>query len=346
MNFEDEHYVRIYTRDTKTWKRWGWEGQTVFMHVMRKLDKAGVMDDIDDPVPDVALMTGLPESVVEVGLPKVLGSGALEINGTALVAPKYIEAQTAAKSDAQRQRERREKRRAEARRVTKRDGSVTEGHELSRAVTARPGSFPDVPEVPQSDPGADDRDVTKHDAPVTERDGCITDPVESVTRCHDASTSTTQGISVQSRAGADAPHTPRSGSSRPQTRRPTSMPEALRFPIAERAQLALEWADVAEWSAPECWPEVVEAAKVCAAGMGIRPPKLGAFKRDAGVRAIVGLFADGYTLDDFREAAEAMPSDEWLRPRRGLAALTPEVMRRLLNANPPSEPDAIVWEGG
>lgn len=209
MNFEDEHYVRIYTRDTKTWKRWGWEAQTVFMHVMRKLDKAGVLDDIDDPVPDVALMTGLPESVVEVGLPKILKSGTLEINGTALVAPKYIEAQTAAKSDAQRQRERREKRRAEARRVTKRDGSVTEGHELSRAVTARPGSFPDAPEVPQSDPGADDRTVTKHDAPVTERDGCITDPVESVTRCHNASTSTTQGISVQSRARGEIPPTPR-----------------------------------------------------------------------------------------------------------------------------------------
>src|SRR5690606_20020069 len=182
----------------------------------------------EDPVPDVALMTGLPEEVVSVGLPKLLKSGTLEINGTALVAPKYIEAQTAAKSDAQRQRERREKRRAEARRVTKRDGSVTECHELSRAVTARPGSFPDVPEVPQSDLGADDSDITKRDAPVTKRDGSVTDPVESVTRCHDASTSTTQGISVQSRAGADAPHTPRSGSSRPQTRRPTSMPEALR----------------------------------------------------------------------------------------------------------------------
>ena len=53
MNFEDEHYVRIYTKDTKTWLRWGWEGQTVFMHLMRRLDKAGVLEDIEDPVPDV-----------------------------------------------------------------------------------------------------------------------------------------------------------------------------------------------------------------------------------------------------------------------------------------------------
>lgn len=129
MNFEDEHYVRIYTRDTKTWKRWGWEAQTVFMHVMRKLDKAGVLDDIDEPVPDVALMTGLPEEIVAAGLHKILEAGALELHGTTLVAPKYIEAQTAAKTDSQRQKECRERRRAVARSVTIRDTSDTKRDE-------------------------------------------------------------------------------------------------------------------------------------------------------------------------------------------------------------------------
>lgn len=122
MNFSDEHYVRIYTRDTKTWLRWGWEGQCVFMFVMRKVDKSGVIDDIDDPVVDVSLITGLPEEVVAVGLPKVVKSGAIEITDGHLVVPKYIDAQTATKSDRQRARERRERRRDS---VTKRDPGVT-----------------------------------------------------------------------------------------------------------------------------------------------------------------------------------------------------------------------------
>jgi hypothetical protein len=31
LDFCGERYVRIYTRDTPTWRRWGWEGQVVFM---------------------------------------------------------------------------------------------------------------------------------------------------------------------------------------------------------------------------------------------------------------------------------------------------------------------------
>lgn len=147
MNFEDEHYIRIYTRDTKTWLRWGWEGQTVFVLTMRRLDKAGIVD-VDDPVEDVALLTGLPVDVVRIGFARVLASKTFEVRAGKLIAPRYIEGQTAAKSDTQRQRESRERRRASARlevsdsiaetiddsAVTSRD-PVTTGHSPSQVVT-------------------------------------------------------------------------------------------------------------------------------------------------------------------------------------------------------------------
>jgi hypothetical protein len=137
LNFEDEHYVRIYTRDTKTWLRWGWEGQTVFCLLDRKLDKAGVLDDVDDPTEDVALVTGLPIEVVAVGLPRLLASGTIEHRGTKLVCPNYIPANTAKKSDRLRTQDSRERRAAVARHgesqgVTGENENPKERDEVSR----------------------------------------------------------------------------------------------------------------------------------------------------------------------------------------------------------------------
>jgi hypothetical protein len=115
MNFEDEPYFRLYQRDTKTWLRWRWEGQVVFTLTSRKLDRAGVIDDVTDPVADVSLITGLPEEIVAVGLERVLASGTFELRGSRLVAPRYVEAQTAIKTDRLRSKELRKRRRDMAR---------------------------------------------------------------------------------------------------------------------------------------------------------------------------------------------------------------------------------------
>lgn len=141
MNFEDEPYVRIYQRDTKTWLRWRWEGQTVFVLTSRKLDRAGMLDDITDPVSDVALLTGLPEEVVRVGLERVLASGTFELRAGRLVAPRYVEAQTAIKSDKLRSAELRKRRRDWARagmddeQVVPLEAGVTPNTESAETVT-------------------------------------------------------------------------------------------------------------------------------------------------------------------------------------------------------------------
>jgi hypothetical protein len=126
MDWSNERYVRLYVRDTKTWKKARWEGQCLFMMLLRIVDRAGVLDDIEDPVEDLSLMTGLPEEVVQVGYERLEKSGAVELRGSYLLIPNFIEAQEASKSDAQRQRESREGRRARALSVTKRDNGETE----------------------------------------------------------------------------------------------------------------------------------------------------------------------------------------------------------------------------
>lgn len=141
MDFSNEPYVRLYTRNTTTWRRLEWQGQCVMMQLLRVVDRAGVLD-IEDmtPAEAVALHTGLPADVAEYGMARMLELSVCVHNGGALLFPRYLDAQESNKSDRQRQRESREKRRATAAEpvVTKSDTpsqNVTEGHGLSHAVT-------------------------------------------------------------------------------------------------------------------------------------------------------------------------------------------------------------------
>lgn len=116
MNFEDEDYVRYYTRDTVSWRALGWEGQTVLALMLHgKFDRSGVFDcDGHPPESAVAIVTGLPPDVAREGLARILRSEAWVYRDGMLVWPKYIEAQTCRRSDRSRQAESRERRRLEA----------------------------------------------------------------------------------------------------------------------------------------------------------------------------------------------------------------------------------------
>ena len=118
MDWKNERYVRIYTRDTKTWKLLGWEGQTVLCLLARRFDRSGVLDDVSTGE-DVALMigSGFPIDVAERGLERLLkpskqGESVWMATESGLLWPKFMEAQETSMSDAQRQRESRAKRRA------------------------------------------------------------------------------------------------------------------------------------------------------------------------------------------------------------------------------------------
>ena len=124
MDWSNERYVRLYVRDTKTWCLLGWEGQSLLMLLLRRLDRCGILEgvcDADDVV--VVLRNGLPLEVAETGLSRLLKHGVFESRSVGLVMPKFLEAQESKQTEAQRARESRARRRDAA--LALRDSSVT-----------------------------------------------------------------------------------------------------------------------------------------------------------------------------------------------------------------------------
>lgn len=115
MNWEDERYVRLYTRDTVTWKLWDWRARTTFMHMCRKADRAGVLDVGESGVAGLAALVDLPFDIVDSGVAQLEASGTVEHAASSFVIVRFIEAQEAKSTNAQRQRAWREKRRDVAR---------------------------------------------------------------------------------------------------------------------------------------------------------------------------------------------------------------------------------------
>lgn len=112
MDFANERYVRIYTRDTLTWKRMRFEGQTVFMHVARKLDRSGTLD-LDDlePAEAIFVITGVPMEFVEAGLAHLLRLDVFRVEDGRLYAPNWLAAQEAKATASARQQRYRDRQR-------------------------------------------------------------------------------------------------------------------------------------------------------------------------------------------------------------------------------------------
>jgi hypothetical protein len=167
MNYEDEPYVRLYTRDSTSWLMLGWQGQTVLVHLIRKVDRAGVLNwHRLEPTAAVMLVTGLPRDVVAVGLQSLLDTETVTMGDSCLILSSFIEAQSAKTSDRVRQQMSRERRRAAVTRVT----PVTNGNEttfethtepLSQAVT---NSHSSLAELSLADPPLGPPEDSEHRA--------------------------------------------------------------------------------------------------------------------------------------------------------------------------------------
>ena len=137
MDWENERYVRVYTRDTIDWVALGWEAQALFFFIIRKVDRSGVLEVGKHGARGIAALVGMPAEIVERSLPILIADGCVTITGGLLLIPNFIEAQEAKQSDKQRQKECRERRRSEARsqNVTGPSHNVTESHGRSQPVT-------------------------------------------------------------------------------------------------------------------------------------------------------------------------------------------------------------------
>jgi hypothetical protein len=93
-HWEDEPYVRVYSRKDIDWKLLGWEGRTVHWHLRCEATGAGAIELGGlDPVAGVALLTDVPSAVVAIGLPRLLEAGTLVLEGQTLVFPDWLESQ-------------------------------------------------------------------------------------------------------------------------------------------------------------------------------------------------------------------------------------------------------------
>lgn len=130
MNFEDEEYRRLYIRRTVTNRRLGWEGRAVMHEMLYEFDRAGVWDAGEDPAEDISVTVGLPLEVTRVGLQRLFSTGTWILNGTRIVWPRHLEAQTCPRSDRLRQQESRARRATEA--ISKTSLVDQSRHELSQ----------------------------------------------------------------------------------------------------------------------------------------------------------------------------------------------------------------------
>jgi hypothetical protein len=237
MRWEDERYVRSYTRDTPGWKMLPWQAKALQKLLERKLDRAGVLDLAEyagEQMNEViAVMVDLPEEVVGVGLPALLKRKTFERHGQFLVMPNFIDAQEASSSPKARAKAQREKARdlarAQAGGITFRDAAVTKRDASSQNVTqayedpenresasqnVTPGSDPfALPPGETDDDIPDDLGQVPEAAPlVTKRDGSVrnathpsrnaTEPIQNGSARHSV-----PNRAVPSRAvPADTPH--------------------------------------------------------------------------------------------------------------------------------------------
>lgn len=133
MNFEDEEYIRVYTRNTATTKKLGWEGRTVLWHLERIVQKSGVLEleEGDDLVEVVAALCDLPEDITKLGLVRLASRGVTVRHAASLEIVRFVEAQNAKRSDRLRAQDYRDRQKAEAL------ISVEKRADASRSVTER-----------------------------------------------------------------------------------------------------------------------------------------------------------------------------------------------------------------
>lgn len=149
MRWEDERYVRIYTRDTPDWLAMQWQGRAVFYELARKVDRAGFIGVGKSGIRGLAGCLHMPVEVVEVGIEDLITDGCVQrVEGGYLIR-NFLEAQETPQSDKARKRNQRERDR-DSKRATaggaEPSREVTDGHEVTEAVTKRDGESQNVTE--------------------------------------------------------------------------------------------------------------------------------------------------------------------------------------------------------
>lgn len=156
MRWEDETYVRLYVRDTPDWKLLGWEARALLVLLLRKVDRAGVLDIGRHGSRGLAAVVEMPFDVVDRALPELLEDKCVIARGRYIVIPNFLEAQSVRTSNRSRVQLYRERQRARDRLVAiLGEPDEPDLPDLSRGVT--PGNDARNPDRNEADNEADNK---------------------------------------------------------------------------------------------------------------------------------------------------------------------------------------------
>lgn len=111
MRWEDERYVRLYTRDTVDWLALSWDAQALLMQLLRKVDRAGILPLGKRGRAAVPFVFGRPDMAerIAAALGELEADGCVIVDAERLVFRNFIEAQEAQHTDKARKRAQRER---------------------------------------------------------------------------------------------------------------------------------------------------------------------------------------------------------------------------------------------
>lgn len=106
MDFAHERYVRLYVRNSASWRLLGWEGRAVWVALYREADPMGVINLHGRPPVAIAMLHGeLPQAVATAGMARCLEQQWFVHDGDRLTIPRYVEANETPTSSTQRVRQ-------------------------------------------------------------------------------------------------------------------------------------------------------------------------------------------------------------------------------------------------
>lgn len=153
MDWENEPYVKVYTRETDDDLVLSWEALALWRAMLLKFDRSGLIETRRG-TKGLSALVKIPLGVIDRVLPELLTDGRVQAVPEGYLAPNFIAAQEARKSDKLRQRETRERRRTR---------SLSGVQEIETEAADRRAAAPDVTKRDENGESVTKRDQTSRE---------------------------------------------------------------------------------------------------------------------------------------------------------------------------------------
>lgn len=130
MDWANEQYILVYVRDSGDWLMWSWQTRAVMLFLLRKVNRAGILDLGKGKLRALAKILEMPEGELSEAIAPLLEDGCVQLHEEKLIIPNFIPAQEAKHSDKARKQMSRERERSRLL-----SQPVTRGHTESHEVT-------------------------------------------------------------------------------------------------------------------------------------------------------------------------------------------------------------------